>query len=254
MFCLHRVRFCSSPVRFQIQRYAHERKKISGIKPRHFPEVSLLIQRPEYALSYNYRTKNPVWVYEKLTPDNFGDKRRKKKSPFREDVLIDKQFRSTKNDFSQSGFDKGHLAPAGNHKGKNSNHSNTYYLSNISPKNPNLNQGSWVKLEKYVRKLTKIYEKVEVFTGPLFLPREDEIGKRWVIYEVIGKNNIAVPTHFYKILVLNHQKKSQTIEAYILPNQPISKSKSLHSFKTTLEKVEEAAGIRFFPQNNAKKP
>ena len=56
-------------------------------------------------------------------------------------------------------------------------------------------------MERYVRGTTKIYKNVYVCTGPLYLPHAESDGKNYVKYQVIGSNNVAVPTHFFKILV-----------------------------------------------------
>ncbi|CAG4938732.1 unnamed protein product [Colias eurytheme] len=63
------------------------------------------------------------------------------------------------------------------------------------------NRDSWNRLEKHVRKLTKVYDNVYCCTGPLYLPRKEADGKSYVKYQVIGANSVAVPTHFYKVVV-----------------------------------------------------
>ncbi len=70
----------------------------------------------------------------------------------------------------------------------------TFYLSNMCPQNPNFNRGYWAKFEKYVRDLTKAYKAVHVFTGPLYLPKAKQNGQKWIKYQVIGKNEVSVPT------------------------------------------------------------
>ncbi|MGH2611976.1 MAG: DNA/RNA non-specific endonuclease, partial [Rhabdochlamydiaceae bacterium] len=67
---------------------------------------------------------------------------------------------------------------------------------------------------------------------------------RYVHYEVIGKNDVAVPTHYFKILQTKKENVINT-EAFIIPNEPIEGDPSLQKFKATLEKVEKAAGISF---------
>lgn len=204
------------------------------------------IDRSGYSLSYDHRTKNASWVYEKLTADNLVGDTDRGNFQFKEDPIVDKIFRSTLLDYKGSGFDRGHLAPAANHKCNADEMAETFYLSNMSPQHPHFNRGYWAVLEKHVRDLTKQYKTVEVYTGPLYLPREDANGKRWVIYQVIGKNDVAVPTHYYKVLALSDAQGKKKIEAYILPNQEISSKTPLSSFLTTLEKIESIAGTKFF--------
>ncbi len=215
------------------------------------PSCTTFVNRPDYALSYDHRTKNATWVYENLTADSLNGRADRKGLQFKEDATLPKIFRSTVGDYHKSGFDRGHLAPAANHKSCNERMEDTFYLSNISSQEPQFNRGYWAKLEKHVRDLTKKYNTVEVFTGPLFIPQEDANGKRWVTYQVIGTNDIAVPTHYYKVLILNSDNGTKKIEAYMLPNKEIDLHIPINSFKITLEKIESCSGIKFF-QNKEK--
>lgn len=218
-----------------------------------FPCCATEINRPGYALSYDHRTKNASWVYERLTADNLAGNIDRGDFQFMEDLIIERIFRSTLQDYKGSGFDRGHLAPAADHKRNSDAMASTFYLSNVSPQCPQFNRGYWAALEKHVRNLTKKYSSVEVFTGPLYMPQEDIEGNRWVIYQVIGKNNVAVPTHYYKVLALSDNLGAKKIDAYIIPNQEISLKTPLSSFQTTLEKVQSLAGIKFFPNKQEAK-
>lgn len=81
-------------------------------------------------------------------------------------------FRSQNTDYKGSGFDRGHLAAAGNHKSTQKCIEQTFYLTNMAPQvGQGFNRDSWNRLEKYVRKLTKMYANVYCCTGPLYLPR-----------------------------------------------------------------------------------
>lgn len=200
------------------------------VLPINFMEIS----RQGYKLRFDCRSKNASIVYECLTRKNIENKTDRSKCKFKEDKLIPKIFRNTIKDFKHSGYDRGHLAPAANHPG-------TFFLSNISPQNPNFNRGYWKKLEKYIRDQTKIYTSIDVFTGPLFLPVETGDGKKWVKYQVIGKNEVAVPTHFFKIAFLD----SKVVRSFIVPNTDIHPDTPLNKFLTTLEKVEKASGFTF---------
>lgn len=208
------------------------------------PEPNPVIHRQGYVLSYDCKTRNANWVYEELTASSLNGNIDRMQCDFMEDPLIPPSLRSTKEDYRGSGFDRGHLRPAANARASQEAMQETFYLSNISPQHPLLNRKYWVKLEKYVRELTKSYDVVYVITGPLFLPRLEKDGKRYVKYEVIGKNNVAVPTHYFKVL----QEKKGSIfrtEAFIIPNETISEDYPLQQFAVTLDKVERAAGVIF---------
>ena len=85
-------------------------------------------------------------------------------------------------------------------------------------------------MERYVRGTTKIYKNVYVCTGPLYLPHAESDGKNYVKYQVIGSNNVAVPTHFFKILVGETADLTLELEAYVLPNKAIPDDTALASF------------------------
>ncbi len=166
------------------------------------------------------------------------------------DPDIPSQIQADLSDYKGSGFDRGHLAPAGDNKSSCKAMKETFYLSNISPQVPQFNRGYWRGLERHVRDLTKEYGKVKVITGPLYLPNVEENGKRYVKCQVLGDNDDAVPTHFFKVIFV--KKQGQEVNwAYILPNEPIDKTIPLDSFLTTVAKVEKAAGIVFMnPEKN----
>lgn len=81
-------------------------------------------------------------------------------------------FRSDNSDYKRSGYDRGHLAAAGNHKLDQKHVQQTFYLTNMAPQvGIGFNRHTWNRLEKYVRKLTNVYKDVYVCTGPLYLPK-----------------------------------------------------------------------------------
>jgi endonuclease G len=192
------------------------------------------ISRQGYKLKFDCRTKNASIVYERFTRKNIENKTDRSNCKFKEDELIPKIFRNTIKDFHRSGYDRGHLAPAADHP-------ETFFLSNISPQNPNFNRGYWKRLEKHVRDYTKLYTSVDIFTGPLFLPVATDDGEKWVKYQVIGENEVAVPTHFFKVAFLD----SKEARSFIVPNKDIPPDTPLDKFLTTLEKVEKASGFTF---------
>lgn len=85
-----------------------------------------------------------------------------------------------------------------------------------------------------------------MFTGPLYLPRQETDGKFYVKYQVIGNPpNVAVPTHFYKVIMTEKNGKF-SVGAFVLPNQPIPDETPLEAFKVPLDAVERGTGLLFF--------
>merc|ERR1712098_629694 len=169
------------------------------------------------------------------------------KCDFVEDKSIHPYFRSLNTDYKYSGFDRGHMAPAGNHRRDQLMCNETFLLSNMAPQvGKGFNRDKWEHLERYVRKMTKLYKNVYVCTGPLYLPQQGDDGKMYVKYEVIGKNHVSVPTHFFKVIVGETENQQLELESYVLPNQTIPDSTPLENFQVPVDSVERAAGLLFF--------
>lgn len=73
--------------------------------------------------------------------------------------------------------------------------------------------------------------------------------KKIVSYEVIGPNNVAVPTHFFKVAAIQTKPNSNwEIRAWVLPNQKLPVSVQLSQFQVSIESVERAIGFKLFPK------
>lgn len=220
-----------------------------------FPSLDNIRSFDDYILSYDRKTRTAHWVFEHLTADHVkhNDGVDRSKSDFKADESIHEFFRADNNDYKKSGYDRGHLAAAGNHKRDQKHLDQTFFLSNISPQvGKGFNRDAWNNLERYVRKLTKKYSNVFVCTGPLYLPRKESDGKLYVKYEVIGAKNVAVPTHFFKVIVCEGGDGKLVMESYVMPNAVIPDDTPLESFKVPPESIERAAGLLFFDRINRK--
>ncbi|KAH8277622.1 hypothetical protein KR018_002403 [Drosophila ironensis] len=229
--------------------------RISQIMKYGFPGLDNVRSHSDYVLSYDRRNKVPHWVFEHLTPESVAknDAVDRAKCDFKQDESIHPFFRSQNTDYRRSGYDRGHMAAAGNHRLHQKHCEETFYLSNMAPQvGQGFNRDAWNTLEMHVRKLTKAYPNVYVCTGPLYLPHKEDNGKMYVKYEVIGANTVAVPTHFYKVVVSEAADQKLHMEAYVMPNQVISNDTPITVFQVPPETVERAAGLLFFDKLNRK--
>ncbi|VDN56775.1 unnamed protein product [Dracunculus medinensis] len=215
-----------------------------------YPGFDNLRTFEDFVLSYDhflYRTAH--WVVEHLRPDKmvYHPSIDRSKSNFHEDASIHPYFRSTNDDYKGSGYDRGHLAAAGNHRTSQTSIDQTFVLSNMSPQvGKGFNRDKWNELEKRVRKLARKNLNVFVCTGPLYLPRLESDGSMYIKYKVIGKNNVAVPTHFFKVILIEFTKGQYDIEAYVMPNSAIPDSIELSTFLTPVNSIERSAGFHIF--------
>ncbi|PYH32437.1 DNA/RNA non-specific endonuclease [Aspergillus neoniger CBS 115656] len=214
------------------------------------PVADTLLSAP-LAGAYDRRTRNPSWVAEHITPQSLAQKNADRKgSTFFEDTTIPPLFRAKLSDYFRSGYDRGHQVPAADAKWSQDAMDATFALSNMCPQvGEGFNRDYWAHFEEFCRDLTKKYPSVRVVTGPLYLPHRDQDGKWRVSYEVIGNPpNVAVPTHFYKVVYAEEGPATAgkvALGAFVLPNARISNDKRLTEFEVPLEAVERASGLEF---------
>lgn len=159
-------------------------------------------------------------------------------------------FRAKLHDYFRSGYDRGHQVPAADAKWSQDAMDQTFLLSNMCPQvGDGFNRDYWAHLEDFCRRLTHHFPSVRVVTGPLYLPRKDPADDKWrVSYEVIGSPpNVAVPTHFFKIIFAEDGKTGGNVSlgAFVLPNAEIANDKPLTDFEVPVEAVERASGLEF---------
>ncbi|KAK5085848.1 nuclease [Lithohypha guttulata] len=216
------------------------------------PAISDTSITPSHLAAYNRMTRNPHWVAEHFTPQSLSlNNASRRNSVFYEDAAIPPMFRAKLSDYFRSGYDRGHQVPAADAKWSQDAMDSTFVLSNMCPQvGDGFNRDYWAHFEDFCRNLTKSYPSVRVVTGPLYLPKQYPDGKWRVSYEVIGNPpNVAVPTHFYKVIYgeesLHNPTCKVALGAFVLPNTEIPNSKSLRDFEVPLEAVERASGLIF---------
>jgi endonuclease G len=192
-----------------------------------------IIKHQYYTLSYNEKYEQAEWVAYELRI--LSGKRKHFKRPFFiEDPKVTTRSADWKN-YKNSGYDKGHLCPAGDMTFDKEGYDDTFYTSNISPQLHDFNDGVWNRLEEKVRYWSVKYDGVYVVTG----------GVLSSLLPTIGKGNVAVPDYFYKI-IFNDSKGNSKMIAFLIPNA--KSNKPLYSFVVSVDVIEKMTGIDFFPK------
>lgn len=182
-----------------------------------------------YTLSYNEQAEQAEWVYYELTlPMVSGSQSRT--DDFREDKKVSTGSAQLV-DYKGSGYDRGHLCPAGSITHNPTAMSESFYLSNMSPQLPSFNRGRWKQLEELVRGWVVTDSLLYVVSGPVLAGN----------MQVIGVNKVAVPLHYYKVIYSPTKGK---MIAFLMPNENIKEAVS--SYSTTVDKIEEITNIDFF--------
>lgn len=220
------------------------KQPVQSVFVSHIPTTAPLLQHEGHLISYDGRNKNPYWVYHQLSPLTFEKNASRVECEFKEDPLLPSVLRATKRDYQGSGYDRGHLCAAADCTSQKAM-DDSFLLTNIAPQAPAFNRGYWKKVENHIRELTKDYPTVHVFTGPLYKSQKERDGKRYVKYQVIGPNEVGVPTHFFTLIFVELPTKKMMGKAYILPNQMIEPNTPLKKFLVSVEEVEAASGVMF---------
>lgn len=198
-----------------------------------------LLCRKGYALAHNPERKTADWVAERLTREKVNTAL-PRSDDFRADPDLEPGRRAELSDYRNSGFDRGHMAPAANMRWDERTMSESFFLSNMSPQiGPGMNRGIWARLEELVRKWAVTRAEVYVFTGPIYAP----IGTP---PKTIGSNRVAVPSHFYKIVF--DPVRVEAI-AFVIPNRSLN-TKDLPNFIATVRDVETVTGLNFLSEIN----
>ena len=185
-----------------------------------------------FALLYAEEHEQASWVAYLLTDDEVNGTIGRTDN-FRSDKHIATGSASL-SDYRGSGFDRGHLAPAGDMKWSKDAMSESFYMSNMSPQEPGFNRGIWKKLEEWVRDQAEFNEEIYVVTGPILTDGS---------YDKIGGNGVSVPNQYYKV-ILDYKEPEIKAIGFILPNA--ASKLPVSSFAVTVDYVENITGLDFF--------
>lgn len=184
-----------------------------------------------YTVAFQTHWHQPRWVAYQLTRTEVGGGEPRRK--FTPDPAI-ASMTALDAYYKNSGFDRGHLAPAADMAFDNEAMKQSFYFSNVSPQVPSFNRGIWKQLEERVRAWAARYDSLYIATGPLFL-REDT---------AYVKGYLPVPTHFYKALLVHCQGRWQAV-AFCLP-QSATGSESYWLYSLTVDSLQSVSGLDFF--------
>ena len=194
----------------------------------------ILLKRDGYYVSYNKDRKIPNWVAWHLTAAHTKGNNYRDGIEFTEDKEVPYP-RATDGDYFSSRYDRGHMCPSGDNKWDRRAQMQSFLFTNVCPQNHDLNKGDWNDLEMQCRYWAKTIGDIYIVAGPIFYNG---------VKNTIGKNKVAVPDAFFKV-ILDDRSKAKAI-GFIYPN------KNGHRQMTTcirsVDEVERLTGIDFFPR------
>ncbi len=192
-----------------------------------------IIEYEGFTVSYNHKTLIPNWVaYDVTAWETQGEYTAG--SNFSRDPNL-KGRQASREDYSHSGWDKGHMAPKADLKWSQKAWWESHYFTNICPQNRKMNGGDWNSLEQHVRKWARQYGRVYVVCGPIFDSCQ---------YGTTGKANVHIPDAFFKALLVPYGDSYSGV-AFIMRND--DRKQPPRKVAMSIDKVEEIIGRDLFP-------
>jgi len=191
-----------------------------------------LIAHAGYTLSYNEKYEQANWVAYELTSEETNSLYNRTNQ-----FLVDPKISTgsaDNSDYAGSGYDRGHLAPAGDMGWSAQSMIESFYYSNMSPQEPSFNRGIWKNAETFTREAAITNHVIYVVTGPVFTSD----------MTTIGHNQVAVPHSYFKVILDYFEPEVKAI-AFVIPNE--ASRLPLQHFAVSIDEVEDLTGLDFFP-------
>ena len=214
----------------------------------------LLIQRPQYTLSYNVSRGTPNWVaYELDARQIVAGQDRCNCFSADPSLPVDKQILTS--DYTNGGYDRGHMARSFDRTAGNTDNASTFYLTNIVPQQADLNQGVWAQFENALGdSATKGGRAVYIITGPLY-------SRSHGLTYLKNEGKVAIPDSTWKVALIGPRNGGNpfthgdvqswddlanlTILAVNMPNVAGVRSDPWSKYVTTVAAIERATGYDF---------
>jgi endonuclease G, mitochondrial len=208
------------------------------------PSDDLLILRPQYVLSYCTTKNTANWVAWQLNADWYGTSGRFQGNFMTDPLLPDDVYHVRHRDYTNSGFDRGHIVRSEERTSTPEDNKSTFYLTNVLPQTPDLNRGVWLNFEYYCEHLCKQDNKtLYVYAGGVF--HSDSTLK--------GEGKVAIPDSCFKILLIlddgqdiSSVSNETLIIAVMMPNIQGVRRDKWQQYITTVRRIEESTGYNFF--------
>jgi DNA/RNA endonuclease G (NUC1) len=212
----------------------------------------LLIDRPQYTLSYNSSRGTPNWVSYELDARQMvpGQDRC---NCFTADPALPDSEKIFTSDYTGGGFDRGHMTRSFDRTAGNTDNASTFYLTNIVPQMADLNQGVWAQFENALGDSASSGGRaVYIITGPLY-----SRGKSLTFIK--GEGKVAIPDSTWKVALIGPRTggipftrsaitdwsdlPGFTVLAVNMPNVAGIRNVPWATYLTTVDKIEAATGL-----------
>ena len=192
-----------------------------------------IIHYDAYSVCYNQKTLIPDWTAYELTADETSGSQPRQEGFEQDPDLVGPQ--ADNRDYTRSGYDRGHMTPAGDMKWDEQAMKECFYFTNACPQNHTLNKYSWNYLEQAVRDWADEFGRVWVVTGPI-------IGEN--VNGTVGKGHVVVPDAFFKAVLVSKEGSYHAI-AFVMENS--GKRQPWRDCSVSINTLEEILGFDLYP-------
>ena len=212
------------------------------------PSDDYILVRYQYALSYNKDMNVCNWVSWELNSEWYGDVPRRTGNFLQDPLLPEGYYKVKHADYTNSGFDRGHMVRSEERTATEEDNRATFYMTNILPQTPDLNQGVWYAFERHLENLCKQENKqLFVIAGGIFHTKQKI------------NDLVAIPDSCFKIAIV--LEKGQNLKdindrtpviAVVMPNIAGVRRDEWETYKTTINRIESSTGYSFLTRVNKK--
>jgi endonuclease G, mitochondrial len=181
-----------------------------------------------YGVIHSAISRTPLVSAEHLTRAEQRAPHPLRKDEFHPEPSLPKADRAELKDYERSGFDRGHMSPAGDMPDKKSR-GESFSLANMIPQNPHNNRNLWEGIEEATRDLAKSSGELYVVTGPIFYGSN--------LQRLNGR--VLVPNYIFKAI---YDPSRQQAAAYFVANTAGGRYAVL-----PIATVEKLSGLDIFP-------
>ena len=199
----------------------------------------IILKKKSFTVSFNPRTNLPNWVAWRLDKDKLVE-RESRSDHFEPDPELPADKAVDTKDYTRSGWDRGHMCPAGDNRWHWKAMKESFYMTNVCPQHHNLNRGDWKELEDKCRAWVKEFnEPLYIVCGPVLYK-----GKK---ASYIGqKHKVRVPEAFFKVVMTGIESGNPRAIGFLYKNA--AGDKPLDSYVNSVDEIERITGYDFYPQ------